>query len=155
MYLTENTLRLHYKAQPVNAVYCENHTKHTNCVGKMQSLCNVEELPWKRNGTFWFHKGRGISSAGCATPTFHRTLLNGVSYNHIVKPRRRKAWPCLENYVVSHGVWTGGTYTSRGYQKSHEGLREMNFVHYRTEADRRQENSRQFSCVKLFCAQNK
>jgi hypothetical protein len=34
-YLTGNTLRLHYKAQPVNAVretiavYCENHTEHT------------------------------------------------------------------------------------------------------------------------------
>jgi hypothetical protein len=28
-YLTGNTLRLHYRAQPVNAVYCENHTEHT------------------------------------------------------------------------------------------------------------------------------
>jgi hypothetical protein len=32
LYLTGNTLRLDYKAQPVNAVtvYCENHTEHTN-----------------------------------------------------------------------------------------------------------------------------
>jgi hypothetical protein len=28
-YLTGNTLRLRYRAQPVNAVYCENHTEHT------------------------------------------------------------------------------------------------------------------------------
>jgi hypothetical protein len=43
-YLTGNTLRLYYKAQPVNAVwgtvavYCENHAEHTD------TLCgqNVE-----------------------------------------------------------------------------------------------------------------
>jgi hypothetical protein len=35
-YLTGNTLRLRYKDQPINAVqennavYCENHTKHTD-----------------------------------------------------------------------------------------------------------------------------
>jgi hypothetical protein len=29
-YLTGNTLRLRYKAQPVNAAYCENHTEHTH-----------------------------------------------------------------------------------------------------------------------------
>jgi hypothetical protein len=35
-YLTGNTLRHHYKAQPVNAVwetaavFCENHTEHTD-----------------------------------------------------------------------------------------------------------------------------
>jgi hypothetical protein len=31
-YLTGNILRLRYKAQPVNAVavYCENHTEHTD-----------------------------------------------------------------------------------------------------------------------------
>jgi hypothetical protein len=27
---TGNTLRLRYRAQPVNAVYCENHTEHTD-----------------------------------------------------------------------------------------------------------------------------
>jgi hypothetical protein len=27
-YLTGNTLRLRYKAQPVNAVYCENNKEH-------------------------------------------------------------------------------------------------------------------------------
>jgi hypothetical protein len=36
--LTGNTLRLRYEAQPVNvvretvAVYCENHTEHTNAL---------------------------------------------------------------------------------------------------------------------------
>jgi hypothetical protein len=29
-YLTGNTLRLRYKATPVNAVYCEDHTEHTD-----------------------------------------------------------------------------------------------------------------------------
>jgi hypothetical protein len=29
-YLTGNALHLRYKPQPVNAVYCENHTKHTD-----------------------------------------------------------------------------------------------------------------------------
>jgi hypothetical protein len=29
-YLTGNKLRLRYKAQPVNAVYCESHMEHTN-----------------------------------------------------------------------------------------------------------------------------
>jgi hypothetical protein len=29
-YLTGSTLSGHYKAQPVNAVYCENHTEHTD-----------------------------------------------------------------------------------------------------------------------------
>jgi hypothetical protein len=29
-YLTGNTLRLRYKAQPVNAVYCENHMEQTD-----------------------------------------------------------------------------------------------------------------------------
>jgi hypothetical protein len=45
-YLTGNTLRLHYRDQPVNdvgeiiAVYCENHTEHIN------TLCgqNAETL---------------------------------------------------------------------------------------------------------------
>jgi hypothetical protein len=27
---SQETLRLRYRAQPVNAVYCENHTEHTN-----------------------------------------------------------------------------------------------------------------------------
>jgi hypothetical protein len=27
-YFTGNTLRLRYRAQPVNAVYCENHMEH-------------------------------------------------------------------------------------------------------------------------------
>jgi hypothetical protein len=31
-YLTGNTLRLRYKAQTVNAVYCGNHTKHTKAL---------------------------------------------------------------------------------------------------------------------------
>jgi hypothetical protein len=31
-YPTGNTLLLHYRAQPVNAVYCENHTEHTDTV---------------------------------------------------------------------------------------------------------------------------
>jgi hypothetical protein len=29
-YLTGNTLRLRYRAQPVNALYCENRTEHTD-----------------------------------------------------------------------------------------------------------------------------
>jgi hypothetical protein len=37
---TSQETRLHYISQPVNAVYCENHTEHTN------TLCgqNAENL---------------------------------------------------------------------------------------------------------------
>jgi hypothetical protein len=34
--LTGNTLRLHYRDQPVNAVYCENHTEHKDTVRTSQ-----------------------------------------------------------------------------------------------------------------------
>jgi hypothetical protein len=36
-YLTGNTLRLHNKTRPVNAVYCENNTEHIN------TLCGQKE----------------------------------------------------------------------------------------------------------------
>jgi hypothetical protein len=55
LYLTGNTLRLRYKAQPVNAVwgkvtvYCENHTEHTD------TLCG-------QNAEFWYVKEGGIYS---------------------------------------------------------------------------------------------
>jgi hypothetical protein len=32
LYLTGNTLCLRYRAQPENAVYCENHIEHTDTV---------------------------------------------------------------------------------------------------------------------------
>jgi hypothetical protein len=52
LYLTGNTLRLHYKAQPVNAVketvavYCENHTTHAyaHSMGKIQSYIMLNKL---------------------------------------------------------------------------------------------------------------
>jgi hypothetical protein len=61
-YFEENTMRLHYKDQLVNAVYgtiavyFENHTKHTN------TLCgqNAELLNVKASGTgtySWAKKG--------------------------------------------------------------------------------------------------
>jgi hypothetical protein len=33
----------HYEVQPVNAVYCENHTEHTDtlCVGQNAEFCNI------------------------------------------------------------------------------------------------------------------
>jgi hypothetical protein len=43
-YLTDSTLRLHYKVHPVNAVlreaavYCENHTEHTDTVRTSQEI---------------------------------------------------------------------------------------------------------------------
>jgi hypothetical protein len=42
-YLTGNTLPLRYKAQPVNAVYCENHTEHKHSVGAENSVGTSEE----------------------------------------------------------------------------------------------------------------
>jgi hypothetical protein len=54
LYLTGNTLRLHYKAQPVNAVgetvavYCEKHTEH------IDTLCGQNTEIWyvKAGGTY-------------------------------------------------------------------------------------------------------
>jgi hypothetical protein len=38
LYLTGNTSRLRYKAQPLNAVYCENHTEHTDTLCEQNSV---------------------------------------------------------------------------------------------------------------------
>jgi hypothetical protein len=45
-YLTGNTLRHRYRAELVNAVYCENHTQHIN------TLCG-------QNAEFWYVKAGG------------------------------------------------------------------------------------------------
>jgi hypothetical protein len=42
-YLSGSTLRLRYRDQPVNAVYCENHTEHTNALcGQNTEIFNVK-----------------------------------------------------------------------------------------------------------------
>jgi hypothetical protein len=38
-HLTGNTSHLRYKAQPVNAVYCGNHTQHTLCGQDAEFRC--------------------------------------------------------------------------------------------------------------------
>jgi hypothetical protein len=50
-YLTGNTSCLYYKAPPVHAVYCENHTKHTN------TLCgkNAGHFDVTTGGTYSNH----------------------------------------------------------------------------------------------------
>jgi hypothetical protein len=45
-YLTGNILRLYYKVQPVNAVYCENHTEH------IKTLCGQNV---KAGGIYIYH----------------------------------------------------------------------------------------------------
>jgi hypothetical protein len=52
-YLTENTLQQHYTHQPVNAVYCENHTEHINTLCEQNAefssylAGNTLRLPYK------------------------------------------------------------------------------------------------------------
>jgi hypothetical protein len=59
-YLTGNILRLHYRAQPVNAVCWENNTEHAN------ALCG-------QNAEFWYVKASGTCSN-------HRALKGLVNF---------------------------------------------------------------------------
>jgi hypothetical protein len=44
-YLTGSTLGLHHTDQPVNAVYCENHTNtQIHCVGRIQCFSILKQV---------------------------------------------------------------------------------------------------------------
>jgi hypothetical protein len=86
LYLIGNTLRRHYKAQPVNDVYCENHTEHTDTVRTSQETHYVSATGSNRLMLF-----RETVAVYCENHTEHTDIVPTSQEKHYVavtKPNR-------------------------------------------------------------------